>query len=744
MMDLTSGLYVSPRGARQVEDAQRESERQRVAEHEAEVRKAEQASAQGWQSGPQLRQIDMTTDLTSLANQLVRVPFTPGVPIAPAYPDQTQPRRWDYDPGYNIALRPRNWEPIGFSQLRGLAEASDIAMICIERNIDDFRELDWEIRPTVIRGLTRQQVRERQKRLEEPIAEATGFWSTPDQEHSWGSWVHGYLYELYTTDAACLYLRKTNSGDKLYSVEWVSGDTIAPIIDEHGRLPEPPQPAYRQVIRGITWTMYARDLQLPPHQRRFNFDKSIMRYEPFWTRYNSPYGHPPIEGVILAMNRILNRQALDYRLFADGTIPHGFWKVPEGWSATNIAEMRSLWTSIQSNAAARAQLQFMPGGTGTGYEPAFREPTTEGEEFLLHIIYAMLKRSPMKDGFVKSGAGTIGGNAGKLAEAQGESANVALRSLARHLLGQINRINAEYFSPEITMVVPVFDDPGGDALQRAQERQIYVASGILDRDEVRADMDRDPIVGDTGTPTNTIQTKDGALLIAPIMEGDSVAPTDAAPPTPSPAPGENTVPQVAKALGAKHVDYTGDLAKVVHRYLLRSYPPGDVAWVLDPAIDWEYEPSVKLSDVNLARRPGGRNEDKVESIGESIDAGASMDPVVLADFGEPKLRIADGFHRTLGAEHAGEDAVPAFVGHHVPEQYRDLVMGEMQDDSSSVRKAALGQWERKALNALRRGRSAAVRFDSSLPDEVCAAVWSGLVDARTSAEVRKVFREVEP
>lgn len=719
-----------------------------AARREAEITKAAEIAA-GWQVGPQLRQINMTTDLTGLAAQLVREPFTPGVPIQPAYPAKTDPRRWDFDPGYNLAIRPRNWEPIGFEQLRGLAESSDIASVCIERNIDDFRELDWEVRPRVVKGMTRAQVKERAKRLEDTVSEITGFWQTPDQEHSWGSWVHGFLYELYTTDSACLYLRKTISGDKLYGVEWVSGDTIAPIIDEHGRLPAPPQPAYRQVIRGITWTMYARDLQLPVHQRQYNFDRSILRYEPFWSRARGPYGHPPMEGILLTVNRILNRQALDYRLFADGTIPHGFWKTPAEWTAANIGELREAWTKIQSSALARAQLQFMPGGPGTGYEAGFKDPDNVGEEQLLHVIYAMYKRSPMKDGFVKSGGSAIGGNAGKLAEQQGSAANVALRSLARHLLGQINRIVAEYWSPECVMVIPAFDDPQGDALQRAQERQIYVDAGILSRDEVRGEMDLDPIVGEIGEPTNTISTKDGALLIAPLMSGDAMPEPGPGPATPSAAPGENTnrpaagvAPgPVAKALGGKQVEITGDLGEFAHRYLLRSYPPDDVAWALDPAIEWEDDPGVPIDQINYARRPGGRDEAKVAAIAESISSGASMDRTILADFGEPKLRIADGFHRILGAEKAGKDKVPALVARNIPDAYREMVMGPMQADSSSVAKADLDRWERKALGAIRRGRTAAVRFDSNLPDALCAEVWSGLSGARTQGEVRKVFRE---
>lgn len=110
------------------------------------------------------------------------------------------------------------------------------------------------------------------------------------------------------------------------------------------------------------------------------------------------------------------------------------------------------------------------------------------------------------------------------------------------------------------------------------------------------------------------------------------------------------------------VRYKGDITDIVHEYLLRSYPPKDVEWVNDKKGSWEFDPKVPLSRINMARRPGGRDPDKVTAIGDTLDAGASMDPIVLVDTGDNQLQIADGWHRTLGAEHAGVDSVPAFIG----------------------------------------------------------------------------------
>ena len=134
------------------------------------------------------------------------------------------------------------------------------------------------------------------------------------------------------------------------------------------------------------------------------------------------------------------------------------------------------------------------------------------------------------------------------------------------------------------------------------------------------------------------------------------------------------------------------LPEIVSSYLLRSYPAKDVEWATDKAIAWEFDPHVKLADINMARRPGGRDPKKVESMADSLGQGASLDPVVLVEFDTPDpagLTIADGWHRTLGAEKAGLKDVPAFVGKKAPNKYQDTIAGAMQDDSDSKKVLAI-------------------------------------------------------
>ncbi len=239
-----------------------------------------------------------------------------------------------------------------------------------------------------------------------------------------------------------------------------------------------------------------------------------------------------------------------------------------------------------------------------------------------------------------------------------------------------------------------------------------------------------------------------------ITSGVAPTPEPRQGPTPSGQPGVNTAPPLAgirKALGGGALDYKGNLAKVVHRYLLRSYDKADVEWVLDPHIEWEYEPSVKLADIDMARRPGGRDPGKVASIADSVDAGASMEPCVLVEFATPDpagLNVADGFHRTLGAEHAGSDAVPAFIGRGVPDEFRADIVTTMAANShgaakgEDLKKAAedLRRWRTKAIGALKKSGSADVSFESmTIPQAHASLIKAALATAKSPDDVWALF-----
>lgn len=161
---------------------------------------------------------------------------------------------------------------------------------------------------------------------------------------------------------------------------------------------------------------------------------------------------------------------------------------------------------------------------------------------------------------------------------------------------------------------------------------------------------------------------------------------------------------------------------IVINYLRRSYPPDEVEWAADAK--WEFDPHVDLNEIQYADRPGGRDPKKVEAISGSLKNGASMDPVVLVKGDGPKLRVADGYHRLMGAEHAGWNDVPAFIGSGVKSDMKQI-QGSMQDSSDSKKKAAqseiavLRRWMRKG-NDLANFRTDKIDGDilRQLPDRI--------------------------
>lgn len=113
-------------------------------------------------------------------------------------------------------------------------------------------------------------------------------------------------------------------------------------------------------------------------------------------------------------------------------------------------------------------------------------------------------------------------------------------------------------------------------------------------------------------------------------------------------------------------------AGVVHATLAKHYPQHVLGWV--KRATWHSHPGVPLSRIDMSRRPGGRDPKKVDAIAEAVKDGKPMPPVVLVNTGEPKLQIADGYHRTLGFDRAGKAKIPALiasgVGAHGPWEKR--------------------------------------------------------------------------
>jgi hypothetical protein len=434
----------------------------------------------------------------------------PGAPITPGHTDEGAPRRWDYRIGTNVAPRARNDEAYSFETLRSFIRNYDIARLCIEKRKDDLRTLQWSVRPRPVEGMTRDERIAQRKAAEDAINEATGFLLTPDQEIMWGPWLMKWADDLFGIDAATIYLRPTMGGD-LFGLEVVDGATIKVLLDQQGRLPQPPEPAYVQIIKGMPWGWYTRDQ---------------MTYAPYWPRTTSPYGSPPIEWVMMAANRAMRRQTLDLARFTDGNIPAALLKIPADWDNTRMQEYSDFLTMLMAGDD-KMRSRFLPVPDSGGTNPAQvlnSEPATEGERWLLHVTCWAYGVNPSEIGFVDPGSGM--GGKGFAEVGQALSFRRSVRNPALHLKGIMDSIlgrvprwaQLELFCSDL--------EQSEDTLEKAQADKIYWGLGGLSTDEIREDrLDRDAI----GLGPTVVTGQGAVQLVSDLLEGPEPVPAGLVP-----------------------------------------------------------------------------------------------------------------------------------------------------------------------------------------------------------------------
>lgn len=286
--------------------------------------------------------------------------FSPGYPLAP--PERERVRVWDFPVGYNTIYTPRAYDPIGFFELRALAENHDITRLAIETRKDQIEKLDWTIRAR--KGKTPAAD------AAQRIAALSEFWRRPDGEKPFGTWLRELLEDLLVLDAPCLEARHNRGGD-LIGLDVVDGATIKVLIDDTGRRPRPPAPAYEQIIHGRPWRLLTSD---------------ELIYLPRNPRPHKAYGFGPCEQIVMTINIGLRRQLMQLQHFTEGNVPPGLVNAPDGWNAEQISQFQEWFDSLLAgNTGNRTRLVWAP--TGARYQ-AFKEAPYKDEfdEWLARIV----------------------------------------------------------------------------------------------------------------------------------------------------------------------------------------------------------------------------------------------------------------------------------------------------------------------------------------------------------------------
>ncbi len=295
--------------------------------------------------------------------------FSPQLPLLPQQP-QTAGRRFDYIAGYNISTKPRRDSGIDFWTLRNFARYYDIMRILIEKRKDQISNFDWSIVPSdevKTGGMSPND------ELNSNAKAAQEFLKFPDGRTPWNTWLRVLMEDLLVIDAITIW--PVYEGKKLVRLEYIDPATIKIVIDESGRRPEPPFPAYQQVLHGIPTADFRRDELL---------------YYMSNPRSDAIYGLSKVEQVLITINIGLRRQASQLQFFSEGNVPAAIAGVPENWNMQQIITLQNTFDALLAgDTAARRRLWFLPKDSAANiheFRPAESLLKAEFDEWLIRIL----------------------------------------------------------------------------------------------------------------------------------------------------------------------------------------------------------------------------------------------------------------------------------------------------------------------------------------------------------------------
>jgi hypothetical protein len=451
--------------------------------------------------------------------------YSPGTPLSPVEPQPI--RAYQFEPGTNLNFTPRAYDPIGFPQLRAFANV-ELVRLAIETRKDQVERMDWSIK-----------VRDaRNKRLDsdERIRRMTRFWSKPDGETDFASWLRESMEDLLALDAPAFEKRR-NRGGKLIGLDIVSGDSIKLLIDQTGRRPHAPIPAYQQIMYGRPW---------------INLTTNDLLYIPRNKRPHKMYGYGPVEQVIVTIHTALQRQTSQLFHFGLGNVPAGIITGPEGWSPDQLQAYQDWFDArLSGNLGEKQKVIWAP--FGSKYQ-AFKEAPLKDEfdEWLARVICYCFSLPPTA--FIKSMNRATAEAADSTALEEGREPFLRWWKRAAD-----NIMADELDCPDLEWSWGVADDI--DPLTQAQIDDVRLRNGSLNVNEVRDRYGEPPV---EGGDENRIYLATGAVSLVGNQEAEDTRQDTAEtqldilqhpPPAAAPAKKPTAKPAGSKPAAAKPVQY---------------------------------------------------------------------------------------------------------------------------------------------------------------------------------------------
>lgn len=360
--------------------------------------------------------------------------FPAGVPLKPVAPDgSTTARQWDFPSFLNLSYIPRSESgetAIDYGTLRRLASPEhgglDILRLVIETRKDQMSAQRWSIRARGDKnntgGKKAEQIVEWLKR--------------PDGYHTFRAWMRMILEDHFVIDAVSIY---QNHNSKRAKWELMDGATIKRLINSiDGRTPEPPMPAYQQIIKGM------------PAE---NYTTEELAYHIYNPMTNRLYGLSRVGQVLVTINTALNRALSQLEYFTSGTVPDAFMELPKEWDLRRIQQWTEWFNSeMEGQLGERRKVRFVP--EGSKYTPTKTEILKDiFDEWLARIVCYCFSLPPQA--FVKETNRSTAETQKEAAQEEGlEPTKLWFKDLMDDLFDRVGASDLEWYWEEEEIVDP--------------------------------------------------------------------------------------------------------------------------------------------------------------------------------------------------------------------------------------------------------------------------------------------------
>lgn len=633
-------------------------------------------------------------------------------PISPARADTGRPEPWvyEYPVAWNIPGQGERLMP--WKVLREAARNIDVIRRCIEIRKSRVKPApwSWDISPRAIEDAYRKDrskghddiAAELRDQFRADINRLTEFWRNPwrAQGLDFGQWAGGVMEGRLKYDAAVLYPRYNLGGDTLLGFEIIDATTIKPLLDYRGARPEPPFPAYQQILYGFprgewqaTVVEVRNDDGSVTHVAEGTFAADQLEYLRDNYMESSPYGYGPTEQALIASRLWMRRQGWLLAEYTDGVTPQLIWELPldATGGATLTPEQRVEWEAsvndeLSGQTAERHRSKVGFPGMVPHLMPSVDERyKPEYDLFLLKLMCSFFG-VPVSDlGFTETRG--LGGSGMHASQAENR-ADISTDPDLLFMSSLVDRLGHQHQNAPPELLFSFTDNDGGqDESAQASIRVGEISSGQKTLNDGRRELSLPPypfpeadmpyVLGQGG-PVFIEGSLAASRRAQGLGEDGKPLPPGEAPGEQPPAPpggnpqdgaqgGDNEGPAAARASTptnstTKAAAGAPPLCRQIRDQLAPDYPPDATMWVKDA--NWTGPVDVPPSRIDFddAKSWDAAGDGaKVAKFRKLLRAGKLKPAVAVTVPGDDRVKIIDGHHRALAARAEGA-ALPAYVG----------------------------------------------------------------------------------